>query len=147
MLADQSMIIKRNSVTLSPANILALHTTEIEVVPAQGSGKAILLNRVILGLDYNSTAYAGIAAADNFQIRITDITGEIIALPETIELLDQTADTIIGYRSGSYVFSQKMTLVDNAPLVISLAGAVTSGNSPVKVTCFYEVIDLATFLS
>jgi len=145
-LGNDDLALQVATATLSSSQILNLHTTPIEIVAAPGSGKSIFINSMVFGLTYNSAAYAAIAAGDNFRIRENNGSGEIIALVETLGLLDQTADTIVGFRSGSYVFSQKLTLTDNTPLVIDLAGAVTTGDSSVKVTTIYEIIDRSSYL-
>lgn len=130
-------------VVISSAELLALHTTPKTLVAAPGANKALVLDSAIFFLDYNSAAYAAIAAGDDINIRYTDGSGAIAGTLETTGFLDLTADSysLVQVPAGSII------LPANAPLVASLAGAITTGDSPVAVRVFYRVVDLATLLT
>lgn len=130
-------------IVISSAEMLALHTTPKTLVSAAGASKAIALEAAAFFLDYNSAAYASIAAGDDINLRYTDGSGVIAGTLETTGFLDQTADTyaLVNPSSGSLI------LPANAPLVASIAGAVTTGDSPLAVRVFYRVVDLATLLT
>lgn len=128
---------------ISSAEILALHTVPKTIVPAQGANTVIQYVSSILFLDYNSAAYAGIAAGDDLEIRYTDENGSTVGGYETTGLLDQTEDHI---RSGS-AYGPLLSVAEmdvNAPLTLSLAGAIITGNSPIGIRTYYRVIDLST---
>jgi hypothetical protein len=130
-------------VAISSAQLLALHTTPRTLVAAPGANKAIVFESAQVFLDYNSAAYAGIASGDDLNIRYTNGSGAIAGTLETTGFLDQTADVyaLIKPSAGSLI------LPPNAPLVASLAGAVTTGNSPLGVRVYYRVVDLSTLTS
>lgn len=130
-------------VVISSAELLALHTTPKTLVAAPGANKALALISAVLFLDYNSAAYAGIDAADDINICYTDGAGAIAGTVETTGFLDITADaySFVNPPAGSVI------LPVNAPLVASLAGAITTGDSPLAVRVFYRVVDLSTLLT
>jgi hypothetical protein len=134
---------RRVDVVISSAEILALHTTPKTLIAAPGAGKALVQERSVFFLDYHSAAYAAIAAGDDLTIRYTDGSGATVGTLETTGFLDQTADTyaLLIPAAGSLI------LPANAPLVASLAGAVTTGNSPVATRLSYNVVDLSTLLT
>lgn len=130
-------------VVLSSAEILALHTTPIELVAAAGAGKAIALESAVFFLDYNTAAYAGVDAGDDINIRYTDGSGVIAGTLETTGFIDQTADTYAMVRPNNNSF----IMPANASLVASLGGAIITGDSPIAVRVFYRLIELSTLLT
>jgi hypothetical protein len=132
---------KSLDVTISSAELLALHTTPKTLVAAPGANKALVFEHAEFFLDYNSAAYAGIAAGDDLNIRYTDGSGVIAGTLETTGFLDQTADKYALVRA---LTSSSLILPVNAALVGSLAGAVITGNSPLGVRVHYSVIDFST---
>lgn len=127
-------------VIISSAQILAMNVTPVTLIPAPGAGKAIVLNKMLSVLNYNTIAYASVGGGDDITIRYTDGAGAIVGTIETTGFLDQAAVTynVLQPAGGSQI------LPANAPLVASLGGAVTTGNSPVVARLFYDIVDLTT---
>jgi hypothetical protein len=124
-------------VTITSAELLALNATPKTLVAAPGAGLAIVPIDVQLFLDYNSAAYAGIAAGENLEVRATNGSGQLFATVESDGLLDATADQ---YRHIYPLAAAASTPVANAALIMCLAsGEVTTGNSPIKVRTRYRV--------
>ncbi len=132
--------LSKTAITLTSAQILALHTTGITVIAAPGAGKAVIPRVIEMFYDYGTVAYSGIASGDDFVLRYTDVSGVIAATIETTGFIDQTTNqTRVVINSGS------VTPTANAPLVIALAGAVTSGDGIVKIVIHsYDVVTLAS---
>lgn len=130
-------------VVISAAEMLALHTTPKTLIAAPGAGKVVVLNRAVFFLDYNSAAFASVGAGDDIEIRYTNASGVIAGTLETTGFLDQTADKYALVPPNT----SNLILPANAPLVASLAGQVTTGNSPVAVRIFYDIVDLSTLLT
>ncbi len=128
-------------VTVTTGQVLALNATPISLVAAPGAGKAIIVEDIQLMLDYNSAAYAGIAAGEDLEVRYTDGSGLLVATIEATGFLDATADE---YRHVRPVTTAAMEPVTNAALVIRMAtGEIITGNSPLKVRVRYRTVDVA----
>lgn len=128
-------------VTITTGQLLALNAVPKQLVAAPGAGKAIVPVDIQVMLDYNSAAYAGIAAGENLEVRSKDGTGQLFATIESDGLLDATTDQ---YRHINPVAVAATTPVTNEALVMCLAsGEVTTGNSPLKVRVRYRVVDVA----
>jgi len=125
-------------VTITSTQLLALFTTAIDIVPAPGAGKALILLGAILFLDYNSIAYDGIDAAEDLTINYTDKTGAVLATIEATGFLDQGTDQV------RYVFATStaaITPIANAVLCLHmLTGNIATGNSPLKLRVYYRVV-------
>lgn len=126
--------------TITSAQLLALNTTPIELVAAQGAGTIIVPKRAVLFLDYNTAAYDGIAAGEDLSFRYTDGSGNQVGTVETDPFLTSTADA---YRVVE--FSGTYTPTANAALVLHmLSGNIATGDSPLHVRTTYTVINVAT---
>ncbi len=126
-------------VVITAAQMLAAHTTGIEVIAAPGAGKAIVPKVVEFFLDYNSAAYAAIATGDDIYLRYTDVSGNIVGTVETTGFLDQTSD-----QRRILVNAGTFTPTANAALVFALGGAITTGDSPLTVKVHeYDIVTLA----
>ena len=132
-------------VTLTTEQILALNATPVELVAAPGALKAIDVVSIQAFLDYNSAAYAGIAAGEDLAFRYTDGSGAIVASLEVTGFLDLTADA---YRMTRPINSSALTgghaLTANAALMAHmLVGEIITGNSPLKLRIRYRTVDVA----
>lgn len=127
-------------ITITSAQVLALNGTPITLISAPGAGKAIVPVLALWFLDFNTTAYNGIAAGEDLALRFTDASGEIAAQVETTGFLDASADA---HRVTQ--FTGLFVPVANAALVLHmLSGNVATGNSPLKLKVFYRTVDLLT---
>lgn len=142
VIVTEDSALQTTTVTISSAEMLALHATPKELLPAPGAGYANVLEGAVLFLDYNSAAYAGIAAGEDLEIRYTNGTGQLIATIETAStFLDATSDQLRYVQPGSATF---ITPVADAAIVIWLAsGEIITGDSPLKVKLYYRVIPAA----
>lgn len=130
-----------DSVTITAAQLKALNTAPIPLVAAPGAGKALMLLDAVLFMDYATTAYDGIAAGEDLNIRYTNGSGALLATIETTGFLDATADAT---RYVQPTTTAAVTPVANAPLVLYMAtGDIATGDSPLKVRVRYRIIDTA----
>lgn len=122
------------NVTITSAQFLAIETTPVELVAAPGAGKGIVVDKVVVKLDYAGTAYA--AGADlNFKYTNDSGTATTDAIGEAF--FTATADAMYTANSVS------ATVTMNAALVASCTTtAYTTGNSPIQVAVFYHIIDV-----
>ena len=134
--------VKEVSVTITTAQLLALNATPIEVIAAPGAGNFIDFLGATIWYDYNSAAYAGIAAGENLVFRQTDGSGAVVSSEvETTGLLDATADVIVKCAPLSDVAVGSYVIADNKKIVLHLlVGEVTTGNSPLKIKIQYRIM-------
>ena len=129
------------TVTIATASVKTLNATPVELVPAPGSGYANILLGALAFLDYNSAAYDGIAAGEDLAIKYTDGSGQQVAVFEATGFLDQTSDQVRWTYPTVQTSTAGQTPVANAALVAHmLAGEIATGNSPVKIRCYYRVV-------
>lgn len=141
VIVTQDSSLQSATVTITTAELLALHATPKTLIAAPGTGYANVVNSMVLMLDYNSAAYDGVAAGEDLEVRYTNGTGQLIATIETDPFLTATADAIRYVGVGAVT---AITPVDNAAIIIWLAsGEIATGNSPLKVKIYYRVVPTA----
>jgi hypothetical protein len=124
--------------TITSAQLLALFGTPQTLVAAPGAGIAIVPISARLMLDFNTTAYDGIAVGEDLVLRYTDASGNIAQTIEATGFLDAAADAHrIAINSGLF------TPTANAALVLHMAtGNIATGNSPLKIQLRYKRVPL-----
>jgi hypothetical protein len=123
-------------VTISTGELLALNATEKTLIAAPGAGKVLVPELIQFHYDFATTAYAGIAAGEDINIRYTDSSGVIVATLEVTGFLDGTADE---YRTLRPLADAAKEPAANAALVAHMAsGEITTGDSPLKCRIFYR---------
>lgn len=128
--------IKTNTVdvTLSAAQVLALGSTAITIVPAPGAGKYVEVVRVEMFLDYNSAAYTGAAGKD---VSIEHSSGGTPLVSIGCSgLMDQTSDQ---RRCMNHATDHDIVM-NEAVVVKTLNGNLAAGNSPFKIRVDYRLI-------
>ena len=123
--------VKVAKVTLTAAQVQALVTTPITLVPAPGAGMIVSILSATCYLDYNSVAYT--TGAD---ILIEYGTATVVTFDGVLAL---TADTVMVASQGG---SAAVAAVSNAAVVITADDVPGAGNSPVTVSVVYTLIGL-----
>ena len=131
---------------ITTAQVLALNTTAIEVVPAPGASKYLMFMGAVIFLDYNSAAYDDDAGED-LVFTYTDKNGAEVSHTLDGSLFDGTADaTVFAYPLNAA--ASVLEAAANAPLCLFLkSGNWATGDSPLKVRTFYRVITAADMVN
>tara|TARA_R110002110_G_scaffold175325_1_gene378827 strand:- start:2500 stop:3762 length:1263 start_codon:yes stop_codon:yes gene_type:complete len=139
---DTGDAIKVATVTISEAEMNALHTTEKVLVAAQGAGKVIIPISAIFFVDRDaSTAQA---TSSNMCVSMNGSTTPTAGLWGYIKrfMYNESGDRILGTPFSGGEIAQAVSLGDNVPLTAKLTAAITSGSiDSVKVVTAYYVYD------
>lgn len=131
--------------TISSAQLLALFTTPITIIPAPITGYFNVLNRIVVHKPAG-TAYAGIAAGEDLVAAYTDASGaQCSSVIETTGFLDQTT---VQTRTAGPPGSTTTTVGDVGALTAAvivlklLSGEITTGTGGLVVWAFYDRLPL-----
>ena len=130
-LATQNYL--ETTVTVTKAQLTALQTTDVELIPAQGANKYIKVLAASAFLDYTAPAYT-FAATISLDINSVQQT----RLPNTF-----------GQSAADAVYSCAMleaVVAENTALKLTTSGAVGGGgNSTMQIKIRYQVLDKTAF--
>ena len=134
-----------HGVEIPTAQMRALNTTPYTLVPAQGTGKAIVVEGFALSKP-SGTAFSLVAAGEDLEFRYTDATGLKIAEAETTGLLNVNTERhrwVSVYRSTSD--NSAIEPVNNGAIVVRNSGAIGGGRS-VFIWTYFRVIPVVLFV-
>ena len=125
-------------VFITAAQMLALHSTNVEVIPDPGDGRVIIVEEV-LAYKPAGTAYGSVGSGDDLEFRYHNNTGQEIMDIETTGFLNQATEQ---RRVG------RPAVTDSAPwatreVIVRLGAAVTTGDTGLHLKVFYHVLELA----
>jgi|15BtaG_2_1085339.scaffolds.fasta_scaffold00070_31 hypothetical protein len=123
---------------LTGAEVKVLNATPIEVIPAPGAGKAIIVDEVEWFLDFATAAYDGVGAGENLSLKYTNGSGADLSVAVAgVGFGDASADARAIARGAGHV------LTANANAVAFIASAewfAAAGDSPVTCTVKYRIV-------
>lgn len=123
---------------LSSAEIDALNATPIEIVPAPGAGKTLVMCNVVAWLNYGGTAWAG--SSETMPIKYG--TGGATVATITEAYMEGTTD--------AYQMLQPSTVtsgnVENLAFYATANADFTTGNSPLSLRVYYRTVGGSTIL-
>lgn len=121
-------------VALSAAQILAMRTTPVAIVPAPGSGKVVLVERVILKMVRTATQFANGGAVE---LRYTDGSGAKVSADISATVVTGTAGTVYSQVAG--VVTELVPVANAAVVITNATGAFDTGTGTGQVTVLYRV--------
>ncbi len=125
------------TVRISSAQLLALNTSPILLVPAPGAGKAVVPISLAFAFTYNSVAYENSLEPDLYTgpVANSDRWG---AQNTILNAIEGTSDSFSSVNSFTEV--DAITNYDNHPLYFSDAQNWTTGNGTFVVTVAYIIV-------
>lgn len=126
-------VAQRRTTVLTTAQVLALHTTPVSLIPAPGAGKYIEVISVVAKTTFNTIAYTG---SNALELRYTDgsgvkVTGDIAAA--LVNAAATRADKALG--------AAVAVMVANAAVVAVVPVAdPAAGNSPITIDVLYRIV-------
>jgi len=139
-----------STIELSSAQILALDTTPVEVVPAQGDGKAIIVGFAIMRLSFNSVPYDFTLSQQPIRLATNPGGSSLTYAQAWLNTSDAHPNNAMNDNSdGVFLFSYKgnnrptTPLVANTPLYIyaSVPPDTQNGNSTMQITVEYKIVE------
>lgn len=143
--ASGSGVVQSVTRTLTSAEILALHTTPIELIPAQGANTTILPLSFIFNLNYGTTPYTVSGALEVF-IGANAAASNYVQSVYLLGFMNSNQDCI--YRqtydasTGAYTGSSITIMTNNPLLVFAQNSNPTLGDSQIEITVLYSVITI-----
>lgn len=126
-------VIERVEVTLTSAQIKALFTTPVVLVPAPGAGRYIQILSITGKLKYGTVAYTG---ANAVELRYTDGSGTKVTGDLAAAWLNATAN-----RVDTAIATAQTNITANAPVVVAVPTANPgAGDSTVQFDVLYRVV-------
>lgn len=139
--ADATLV--STKVTLSNAQLKALHTTAIEVIPAPGANKIVEVATLLIKHIYATAAFT-VAGDSDFVCRYVDATGVICTQEiEGTGVFDQVADTYTNGRNKINVIASAAQIVNTAVVIHNTGTELADGGGTADVWVHYRVYDVA----
>ena len=134
-----NMRLRSQKTQIIDEQVLLLYGTPIEVVAAPGAGLINIPTQIHIFLDFNSTAYAGIAGGEDLTLNYTG-GAQMIAI-EATGFLDASADDHAYGNVAAGVVGESKTPVVNSAITLGVrVGNVINGDSPLEVEVFFNTI-------
>ncbi len=127
--------LRKATVTLSSAQILALHTTPVTLVAAPGAGQYIIPHAIVVWVGYVTTPYT---VSDDLSIRY--VTGDDISL----DAATAAVFNFSGFRKLLLLddIAGDDGIVNKGIEMYVRAGALTGGDGTLTVTVWYAIEDV-----
>ncbi len=123
---------------ITSAQILALYTTPVEILPAPGTGLTNVVKEIKFSLSAG-TAYDGIASGEDLAISYTNASGQLLMTVETTGFLDVAA----GIKTINRPVTNPLKLTPNAAVVAHmLVGNVATGTGVLTLDIEYDIVKL-----
>ena len=133
-------LVQNTKVTLTPEQILDLHNTPVELIPAPGVDKFLVVFSIYVYLDFNTTPYAA-SNSGIINFRYGDFNTVMSGgLAGVSQMLEKTKDTFQGGQLPT--IRNEDAWLPNENIQAFCSSAITNGDSPINVYISYIIKDL-----
>jgi len=129
-----SVKIYSQSGTIETADVKTLNASPVVIVPKPGVGVFLEVVSFELFMDYETTAYDGIAADEDLSLEY-ETTGQIFSI-EATGFLDQASDQRRCAHNVSHLVG-----INEALVLKMLNGEIATGDSPLKYKVNYRILE------
>jgi hypothetical protein len=135
LISRPDVVIRRRATSITAAQIKALNTTPLSIVPAPGTGKVNVPINIFLKYVFLTTAFTG---SNNLEFRYTSSNGAKVSADVDASFLLSASGT--NYRVVNNVDTEQTPVV-NAPIVIDVPSAdPAQGLGSLTVQVFYRTL-------
>lgn len=122
-------------VHLTSAQILALYSTPITLVPAPGAGYAVIIERIVGKATYSTAAYTG---SNNLEFRYTNGSGAKVATDVEEAFINVASGTLLTSVAG---LEAEFAPVANAAVVVCVPSQnPAAGSGVIDLTVMYRLV-------
>jgi hypothetical protein len=137
----ERLVLQSVTVSLGSAQLLALNTTPVTIVPAPGVGKYTLVLGVSYELIYGSAAYGNIDSPGLFYGSFNGSASYGIENSSAAAVFGQSGNAVGRGRVQGGVVSLR-SVVENTAVVFADDAGWTTGNGTGSITVFYVTLTL-----
>lgn len=125
---------RKATVTLSSADILALHTTPVQLVAAPGAGKVLVPMHAILSYTFGTVSYNETGSSPTWGFPSGSTYTNLGTIGASISN-GQTSTQVVRPDSGFFCYP-------NEAIGMTVNAALTDGDYPVTITVHYSIEDV-----
>lgn len=122
------------TVTLTAAQVIAMFTTPVQIVPSAGAGKVVQFVDAVNFLDAGATPFSG-----GGTVRFQNATGTILSATAAATTVTSATDVIASIPSSS---TTTLNLANMGIFISNATAVFAAGNGTLKVTVTYRVITI-----
>ena len=124
---------------ISSAQLLDLHNTPITLVPTQGSGVAVFVDKMVTKYTFVTTPYShyGNSTLGLYILYATEISN---LAADSVDKIDTSQDYYESKNNATDVFGA-VAAIENKDVTLFTDSAITLGDGTLKIRTYYSVIE------
>jgi hypothetical protein len=131
---EQDSQLGQVTVTLTAAQVIAMFTTPVQIVPSAGAGKVVQFVDAVNYLDAGATPFSG-----GGTVRFQNGTGTILSSTAAATTITSATDVVATIPSSS---TTSLLAANEGIFISNASGVFAAGDGTLKVTVNYRVITI-----